>query len=43
MLLLGGRPGCRWEDNIRKIFRIQVVRTEIGWSKLKIASGGGLM
>jgi len=35
-----GRPRRRWEDNIKMDLR-EVGRGEIGWSWLRIGTGGG--
>ena len=35
-----GRPRCRWEDNIKWIFR-KWEGVETGWSWLRIGTGGG--
>jgi hypothetical protein len=35
------RPRCRWEDNIRWIFRKWDVRVWTGSSWLRIGTGGG--
>jgi hypothetical protein len=36
-----GRPRCRWEDNIRWIFRKLEGVVGTGWSWLRIGTGGG--
>jgi hypothetical protein len=35
-----GRPRCRWEDNIKRIFRKWVfVWTGLGWLRIETGSG----
>jgi len=36
-----GRPRCRWEDNIKRIFRKWEVVVGTGWSWLRIGTDGG--
>jgi hypothetical protein len=38
-----GRPGCRWEDNIKMDLREMGINGQTGFGWLRIGSSGGLL